>query len=701
MSAPLYNPVQCAGINRQFPPAQAETPVPTMPYPTRVTENGLSKFGRLLLPFGAFATAIFSCVLVLTFGAAAQGRPGQPSGAPQGGGSLGPGVGLSMDMNEKGSVVVRVLGPHNVAIRQQAFVRLYSMNSGALLRSGLTNLDGSISFNSLPGVGYYTVEVSAAGYQSQSKTFNVSDTLTFTEVDITLQPVGGESVGTYAPGSDVPEKARKHADKGVVAFRAGNLKQAQKELTAAYNAAPKASLTNYLLGVLYLRMKDLDQSARYFANSIAIDPKDVPALVGLGHSLYQKGDLKGAADALRKATAIDGKQWEALWLLAEIDFRQRDFQRAQTEAEQAVEFGKGAANGAEFIEAAAWAELGNTDQALKMFQAFLRDAPADPNAPTARELAGKLEMERAAAVVPSKPAAISPALAVSNHSPAAGGSSPVLSAPAPVLPLPDWEPPDVDQQKPMVSDGVTCPAAQVIEEAGARVSELVDSVNRIEATEKVTHQELSTLGHPVFTEKRTFDYLISISDFNSGLLNVSEDRQGAGANGFLGHVSMFGLADLPLIFHPSLRGDFQMTCEGLGKWRGRATWLVYFRQRPDRPERIRSYRLLDGTSFTAGLKGRAWIAADSYHIVRIEADMMKALPQIGLGSEEDVIEYGPVPFATKKAVLWLPSSADIYYFYRHRPYHRHHAFTDYRLFSVSATQKIGQPEVGDEKNNRR
>lgn len=673
--------------------------MPTMP--PRATVSGLSKFGRLLLPFGALAAAVFSCVLVLSSGAAAQGRPSQPGGSPQGGGTPGPGVGLSMDMNQKGSIVVRVLGPRNATIRQQAFVRLYSMNSGALLRSGMTNLDGSIAFNNLPGAGYYTLEVSAAGYQSQSKTFNVSDTLTFTEVDITLQPVGGESVGTYAPGSDVPAKARKHADKGVIAFRAGNLKQAQKELTAAYNAAPEAALTNYLLGILYLRMKDLDQSARYFANAIAIDPKDVPALVGLGHSRYQKGDLKGAADALQKATAIDGKQWEALWLLAEIDFRQKDFQKARTEAAQAVEFGKGAANGAEFIEAAAWAELGDADQALKVFQAFLRDAPTDPNAPAARELAGKLEMEKAAAAGHPKPAAISPPLAVSNHSPAAGGSSPALSASPPTLPLPDWEPPDVDQQKPLVADGVTCPAAQVIKEAGARVSELVDSVNRIEATERVTHEELSILGHPVFTEKRKFDYLISISGSDSGILNISEDRQGDAANGFLGHVSMFGLADLPLIFHPTLRRDFQMTCEGLGKWQRRATWLVYFRQRPDRPERVRSYQLLDGTSFTAGLKGRAWIAADSFHIVRIEADLMKALPQIGLGSEEDVIEYGPVRFETKNTELWLPTNADIYYFYRHQPYHRHHAFTDYRLFSVSATQKIGQPDAGDEKNNRR
>jgi hypothetical protein len=271
----------------------------------------------------------------------------------------------------------------------------------------------------------------------------------------------------------------------------------------------------------------------------------------------------------------------------------------------------------------------------------------------------------------------------------------------PKLPIVDWEPVGVDDEKLPLADGVTCPSEQVITEAGKRVSEFVDSVNRIDATELITHEELSTLGRPVNIEKRKFDYLISISaDDSSGFLTINENRQGRDAESgqFLDHVSMFGLADLPLVFHPSMRADFQLTCEGLGKWQDRATWLVYFRQRPDRPERLRAYD--DGySSFSAGLKGRAWISADTYQIVRLEANLMKPIPQIGLGSEEDVVEYGPVPFRTKNTGLWLPSNADIYFYYRHRPFHRHHTFSNYNLFSVSASQKIGQPAIPDEKDN--
>ncbi|HTS11333.1 MAG TPA: tetratricopeptide repeat protein [Candidatus Limnocylindrales bacterium] len=588
---------------------------------------------------------------------------------------------MSLDPTAAGSVVVRVLGPHDMPLRQQAFVRLYKVGSGVPLRTSLTDGPSQASFTNLPGFGRYTVEVSAPGYRTERKDFNFSDLVSYNEVDVTLRPDSDDGTVPYIPAK-LSDKAQKHVDKGVKEFRAGNMKVAEKELIAAYNSAPKFSETNYLLGFFYLQTKDLPQADRYLTRAVSLDPGDVPALVSLGHLRYRQGNMKEAKETLEKAATLDRNQWEAAWVLAEISFRERDFEKARKFAETAIERGKGAANGAEFIEGAALAELGKTGEALKALQAFLRDAPADPNAPTARELAARLELETSTRPAPSQAAATV--------------AGPVVSElPAPKLQFVDWEPPGVDDERLPIASDVVCPAIQVIAEAGKRVTQLVDSVNRIEAHEDVTHEELSTLGHPVDIAKRKFDYLISIADSNSGLV-ISEDRDDR-TDQFVGPLSMFGLADLPLVFHPSLRGDFQMTCEGLGKWQDKATWLVYFRQRPDRPERLRSYQLLDGSSFDVGLKGRAWISADTYQIVRLEANLMKPVPQIGLGSEEDVIEYGPVPFPTKNTTLWLPTSADIYFYYQHRPFHRHHVFTDYKLFSVSASQKIGQPAIPPDK----
>jgi hypothetical protein len=54
------------------------------------------------------------------------------------------------------------------------------------------------------------------------------------------------------------------------------------------------------------------------------------------------------------------------------------------------------------------------------------------------------------------------------------------------------------------------PGSEVIQKVGERVAELVTDVNRIDATERVTLEELSTLGRPLLAEKRNFDYLVSI-----------------------------------------------------------------------------------------------------------------------------------------------------------------------------------------------
>jgi tetratricopeptide (TPR) repeat protein len=617
-------------------------------------------------------------------------RTGQPGGIQQPA-APSPGVGTTTEMFASGSVVVRVLGARSAPLKRHAFVAIFANGSGVPLRTEMTQGDSQVIFSSLPGFGRYTVEVNATGYQTQRKDLDYNDVHGYLEVDVTMEPNPENAAVKATPSQPISAKAQKHEDKGLAELEAGNLKESQKELLEAFVLAPKDAEINYLLGSLYVRLQDAQQAETYFNNSVSADPENVPALVALGQMRHNRGDFKAASDVLEKASVLDGKEWLARWLLSDIYLRAGDFKKAQKEAAEAVEMGKGAANAAELIEGEALAELGQTQDAVKVLRAFLRDVPGSKSVAAAQELVDRLEHEISDG---SPRAEVNRPTAVSSALP--GGEMP-----APKLPLADWEPPGVDQVKPAVADGVTCPVDQVIGGVGKRVTELVDSVNRIQAKEDVIHQELSTMGRPVLTDRRKFEYLISITPTDSGLLVIDENRDGDfGPSESLGQVSMFGLADLPLIFHPEMRDDFQMTCEGLGSWHDQPTWLVYFRQRPDRPERIRSYRNMDN-SYTVGLKGRAWISPDTYQIVRLEANLMKPVPEVGLGSEEDAIEYGPVPFPSKNVVLWLPSNADIYFYYHHRPFHRHHTFSNYLLFSVSATQKIGEPKITEQQENPR
>jgi hypothetical protein len=161
--------------------------------------------------------------------------------------------------------------------------------------------------------------------------------------------------------------------------------------------------------------------------------------------------------------------------------------------------------------------------------------------------------------------------------------------------------------------------------------------------------------------------------------------------GYPDEIASTGFVTLALVFHPEMQKDFDLVCEGLGDWRGQATWLVHFRQRADRPNHMHTYKMGEQI-YPVDLKGRAWITADKFQIVRIEADMIKPMPEIRLLSEHQSVEYGPIPFPNRKTVLWRPKTAEIYFDFRKHHYYRRHSFDHYMLFSVDAEEKTKGPK---------
>lgn len=192
--------------------------------------------------------------------------------------------------------------------------------------------------------------------------------------------------------------------------------------------------------------------------------------------------------------------------------------------------------------------------------------------------------------------------------------------------------------------------------------------------------------------------MVSIQESQPGIFDVEEFRNSAGsAGGFPDGIETNGLPSMVLIFHPLYARDFEMTCEGLASWNGSLAWQVHFRQRSDRPNRMRAYKVgIDGPSFPVALKGRAWIAADSFQIVRMETDMIAPIPQIRLAADYTVIEYGPVHFSERKLDMWLPQSAEVYFDWRGKRIHRRHSFSKYLLFSVDDKQNISAPKATQE-----
>ena len=255
-----------------------------------------------------------------------------------------------------------------------------------------------------------------------------------------------------------------------------------------------------------------------------------------------------------------------------------------------------------------------------------------------------------------------------------------------------WIPPSIDDLLPEVQPDVECSLPHVIRGAGARMAQLVNNLQKFSATEHVDHFMVDAAGARHGPETRTFDYVVIISPGHGGSFALDEYRNGrVDPNQFPARVATEGLSAMALVFHPLLISEFNFSCEGLGSWNGHPAWQVHFAQRPDRPNRIRAY-VIGGQNYAVPIKGRAWVDAGTYQVLRLESELMKPIRDIGLTQEHLSIDYGPVNFRTHNQQLWLPLGAEVYAERRGRRYYRRHTFSDFKIFTVDTDQNIHAPK---------
>jgi len=257
-----------------------------------------------------------------------------------------------------------------------------------------------------------------------------------------------------------------------------------------------------------------------------------------------------------------------------------------------------------------------------------------------------------------------------------------------------WVPPEVDDEVSPLDSGLACELDELLQKAGERIQEFVKNVDRFTATESLLHESFNKSGKVHEQEHRKYDYMMSIEEIRPKMLNVEEFlRSTSSLAEVVGGVATKGLPSLVLIFHPYYSENYSMRCEGLTTLNGKPAWQIYFRQRADKPNRIRAYRIGErGPSYPVALKGRAWFAADSYQIAGLQTDLINALPDIRLLVDHTAIEFGPVHFSSRNEEIWLPQNAEVYSDLKGRRFHQRMTFSDYLLFAVDDRQKVSPPK---------
>ena len=577
---------------------------------------------------------------------------------------------------------------HGTSLDRQALLKLVNLTSQSPLwqttentSQGPYDQSGALGvFTDIP-YGSYDVEVSAVGYLSTHKELTVGSTMVTQHLDIVLHR-DPAAINLDMAAAMMSPKVRKDTKRAVSALKSGKLQEAQKYLDAALKLDPSDPNLNFLLGYLYFQKKEFAQAGTYLGTATSLNPHNAQALTLLGRTGLERQDYPAARSALEQAVLADAENWLPHNLLADTYLHQKNYPGARDEAQLAITKGKTAAGPAQLVLGEALVNLGRNQEGIQALNAFLQDSPQHPVAGQVRSLIAELQ-EQASTPAPAEDTLQAKARLT--------GVDPLLALPPPRLSVKSWQPPSIDDLKLSLAPGVACPSARVVEESGKRVQELVEDVTRFSAVEDLFHQALDEYGNPIRTETRKYNYVASISEPEPGFLAVDEYRADKlSIEGYPDRIASTGFAALALVFHPHMRDNFEMLCEGLGDWRGQASWLVHFRQRDDRPNRMHSYKV-GNEIHPVKMKGRAWITADKFQIVRIEAEMVSPMPEIQLLSEHQVVEYGPIPFPKKNTSLWLPKSAELYFDFRKHRYYRRHSFDHYMLFSADTEEKRKEP----------
>jgi hypothetical protein len=255
----------------------------------------------------------------------------------------------------------------------------------------------------------------------------------------------------------------------------------------------------------------------------------------------------------------------------------------------------------------------------------------------------------------------------------------------------NWSPPNVDAPVRSIASIPPCDVTKVLQEAGAHALELTTNLENFSAEEQIQYERLNQTAIPEENDYGVFDYVFAFEKNGAGRSSREYRTPTKGGHAFPASSQDTGQVALALIFHPHMQSDYDMTCQGLDKWKGQLAWVIRFQQRKDKPRRTLQFRTESG-SYAAMLKGRAWVSMESGQVLHLETNLMQDIPAMDLRRSAISVDYAPVEIQSRKLELWLPERIEAYWEIGGRRIILYHTFSTFKLFSVDTEQDIQKPK---------
>jgi tetratricopeptide (TPR) repeat protein len=597
------------------------------------------------------------------------------------------------------TVTVNVREANGMPLEGHAFVRLFS-NFQRYNVTAPTQENSTATFTSV-GAGDYEVEVSCAGYKTANERITIHGEGPNTTLFIYLHPEGEETTRAKPPMvTTMTPKLQSELDKGFDKMKKQQYEAAREHFEKASKLAPGNPDMVYMLGMIDYKQGHFDLARAKFEKALAMYPGHERSLLGLGEIRLRSGDAAGAAETLEKAFQANGADWRAQFLLAQAYHDQKQYEKAAARAKRAAELAKDQAAPPLLLLGRIYAADKKTEAAKQTFELLMKEFPKDQTAGMAKweiaalEAKGPAERSQLTAAASSK---TDEARINEATTPGVPTSLPLLRE---VVERP-WAPADVDSKEYPLAPNVACQQGEVLAKAQERVLHQMQNFEKFMATEHIEHRQVDRQGNEGDIRTKDFSYLVFVRPFRKDSFFLEESRDGGvGVDSFPTSLVTTGLVGLGVaILEREYEGDFEYKCEGLSSWRGQAAWQMRFEQKRNVESRVRVWRRR-GELFPVALKGRIWLAANSYDLLHMESDLRDPIEKLVLTRDHLAIDYGPVSFETGNQKLWLPWKAEMFMELRGKRYHHQHMLSDYMLFSVDTTNKIGKPKLPPEEDSK-
>jgi tetratricopeptide (TPR) repeat protein len=237
----------------------------------------------------------------------------------------------------------------------------------------------------------------------------------------------------------------------------------------------------------------------------------------------------------------------------------------------------------------------------------------------------------------------------------------------------------------------------ILDATGKKILEMTQNFPNTISEEAIHQEKLSNKGKLRGSQDQTFRYLCMLptrawgpafKEFRAD--SLGGETQPKGMND--GFMLTKGFTSAALMFHPTYRSESTFRYLGRQKINGQDTLVVAFSQIPGKAHLVGNFQS-GQTSLTTFTQGLAWIDPSTFRIIRLHTELLRPLPELRLEKEALNIDFNEVHFKKSTQALWLPGQVTVTINWDGKTLRNTHAYSDFKIFNVNSSEKIGAPKA--------